>query len=185
MCCLWCSVSVFGHYQICFPWCHLSKFASQHIIWMQTRICFKCLHPFFHCLRICEICGSTACNVAGFCDAEFIEQWNESSNTASAQATATEPRRFWQGHRFLNFLLACMVFAFVISWLFHFNVPGWVLLVQIVLNKSSKTTEEAWGSFRIQTGWAWENNWRWTRVALVKWRVVLILQGGRGKLAIL
>lgn len=74
--------------------------------------------------KICEICGSTACNVAGFCDAEFIEQWNESSNTASAQATATEPRRFWQGHRFLNFLLACMVFAFVISWLFHFNVPG-------------------------------------------------------------
>ena len=94
---------------------------------MQTRISFKCLHPFFHCLRICEICGSTACNVAGFCDADFIEQWNESSNTASAQATATEPRRFWQGHRFLKFLLACMVFAFVISWLCHFNVPGWVL----------------------------------------------------------
>ncbi|KAG0540167.1 hypothetical protein BDA96_03G385400 [Sorghum bicolor] len=74
--------------------------------------------------KICEICGSTACNVAGFCDADFIEQWNESSNTAAAQATSTEPRRFWQGHRFLNFLLACMVFAFVISWLFHFNVPG-------------------------------------------------------------
>lgn len=35
-----------------------------------------------------------------------------------------EARSFWQGHRFLNFLLACMVFAFVISWLFHFNVPS-------------------------------------------------------------
>uniref|UniRef100_A0A0D9V7U1 RING-CH-type domain-containing protein n=1 Tax=Leersia perrieri TaxID=77586 RepID=A0A0D9V7U1_9ORYZ len=74
--------------------------------------------------RICEICGSTACNVVGIGDAEFIEQWNESSNTAPLQAPASEPRRFWQGHRFLNFLLACMVFAFVISWLFHFNVPG-------------------------------------------------------------
>lgn len=74
--------------------------------------------------KICEICGSTACNVAGFGDADFIEQWNESSNNVAAQATGTEPRRFWQGHRFLNFLLACMVFAFVISWLFHFNVPG-------------------------------------------------------------
>ncbi|KQK10586.1 uncharacterized protein LOC100825802 [Brachypodium distachyon] len=74
--------------------------------------------------KICEICGSTACNVVGFGDAEFIEQWNESSNSASAQAPASETRRFWQGHRFLNLLLACMVFAFVISWLFHFNVPG-------------------------------------------------------------
>ncbi|KAF8717017.1 hypothetical protein HU200_026126 [Digitaria exilis] len=74
--------------------------------------------------KICEICGSAACNVAGFSDADFMEQWNESSNTVAAHATATEPRRFWQGHRFLNFLLACMVFAFVISWLFHFNVPG-------------------------------------------------------------
>lgn len=74
--------------------------------------------------KICEICGSTACNVVGFGDAEFIEQWNESGNTTAEQAPANEPRRFWQGHRFLNFLLACMVFAFVISWLFHFNVPG-------------------------------------------------------------
>ncbi|CAM0883580.1 unnamed protein product [Alopecurus aequalis] len=74
--------------------------------------------------KICEICGSAACNVVGFGDAEFIEQWNESSNSRAAQAPANETQRFWQGHRFLNFLLACMVFAFVISWLFHFNVPG-------------------------------------------------------------
>ncbi|KAI5003785.1 hypothetical protein ZWY2020_030945 [Hordeum vulgare] len=74
--------------------------------------------------KICEVCGSTACNVVGFGDAEFMEQWNESGNSAGPQAPANETRRFWQGHRFLNFLLACMVFAFVISWLFHFNVPG-------------------------------------------------------------
>ncbi|KAG8078488.1 hypothetical protein GUJ93_ZPchr0007g5230 [Zizania palustris] len=74
--------------------------------------------------RICEICGSTACNVVGTGDAEFIEHWNGSSNAAAAAASEEPRRRFWQGHRFLNFLLACMVFAFVISWLFHFNVPG-------------------------------------------------------------
>jgi hypothetical protein len=62
--------------------------------------------------------------VVGFGDGEFMEQWNESSNSGATQAPGNEPRRFWQGHRFLNFLLACMVFAFVISWLFHFNVPG-------------------------------------------------------------
>ncbi|XP_015623718.2 uncharacterized protein [Oryza sativa Japonica Group] len=61
--------------------------------------------------RICEICGSTACNVVGIGDAEFIEQWNESSNTAASQMPASEPRRFWQGHRFLNFLLACMIYG--------------------------------------------------------------------------
>lgn len=153
-------------------WCHSSNFASHHIIWMQTRICFKCPHRFFHCLRICEICGSTACNVAGFCDADFIEQWNESSNTAAVQATATEPRRFWQGHRFLNFLLACMVFAFVISWLFHFNVPGWVLLVHIVLNKSSKTMspwQMKYGQVPECKLNEHEKNWRWKE--LLGWNI--------------
>ncbi|KAJ4766927.1 RING/FYVE/PHD zinc finger superfamily protein [Rhynchospora pubera] len=78
--------------------------------------------------KTCEICGSTARNVIGTGETEFIEHWNDanSNNTTTTPVvvTANETRRFWQGHRFLNFLLACMVFAFVISWLFHFNVPG-------------------------------------------------------------
>ncbi|KAL6841344.1 hypothetical protein ACP4OV_028862 [Aristida adscensionis] len=74
--------------------------------------------------KTCEICSSIACNVVGFGDPEFADQWSESNNAATVQAQPAETRRFWQGHRFLNFLLACMVFAFVISWLFHFNVPG-------------------------------------------------------------
>ncbi|KAI3705085.1 hypothetical protein L1987_75317 [Smallanthus sonchifolius] len=83
--------------------------------------------------KICEICGSIAHNVAGATanEAELMEQWNE-ANDAMSSATApggtttatSDNRNFWQGHRFLNFLLACMVFAFVISWLFHFNVPS-------------------------------------------------------------
>ncbi|KAJ0984063.1 hypothetical protein J5N97_002419 [Dioscorea zingiberensis] len=74
--------------------------------------------------KTCEICGSIARNVIGSGETEFIEQWNETSNSAAPAAPQTETRTFWRGHRFLNFLLACMVFAFVISWLFHFNVPG-------------------------------------------------------------
>ncbi|KAJ8427528.1 hypothetical protein Cgig2_019947 [Carnegiea gigantea] len=79
-------------------------------------------------LGTCEICGSTARNVVGVNEVELIEQWNEANETAATSAPPlhhpVETRRFWQGHRFLNFLLACMVFAFVISWLFHFNVPS-------------------------------------------------------------
>ncbi|CAK7325784.1 unnamed protein product [Dovyalis caffra] len=78
--------------------------------------------------KTCEICGSLARNVAGPNETELAEQWNQASDVAVATAIApvqpAEIRNFWQGHRFLNFLLACMVFAFVISWLFHFNVPS-------------------------------------------------------------
>ncbi|GAB4831881.1 hypothetical protein Ancab_005896 [Ancistrocladus abbreviatus] len=77
--------------------------------------------------KTCEICGSTARNVVGPNDTELLDQWNVANDaavTSAAPTHATETRNFWQGHRFLNFLLACMVFAFVISWLFHFNVPS-------------------------------------------------------------
>ncbi|CAN1173869.1 hypothetical protein LINPERHAP2_LOCUS30935 [Linum perenne] len=86
--------------------------------------------------KTCEICGSVARNVAGPTEAETaVDQWSEGNDqaavAAAAAATSGNPqaesnpaRHFWQGHRFLNFLLACMVFAFVISWLFHFNVPS-------------------------------------------------------------
>ncbi|KAJ4719916.1 Zinc finger, RING-CH-type [Melia azedarach] len=78
--------------------------------------------------KTCEICGSTACNVVGVNEADSVDQWNESNDTTPAPSAApvhqAETRNFWQGHRFLNFLLACMVFAFVISWLFHFNIPS-------------------------------------------------------------
>lgn len=75
--------------------------------------------------KTCEICGSTARNVAGVNEAELLEQWNEANDAvAVGPVPSAETRRFWRGSRFLNFLLACMVFAFVISWLFHFNVPS-------------------------------------------------------------
>lgn len=82
------------------------------------------IEMFLLFFRICEICSSTASNVVVLGDPEFSDQWSETNNVAAVQAPPAETRRFWQGHRFLNFLLACMVFAFVLSWLFHFNVPG-------------------------------------------------------------
>ncbi|RWR92088.1 zinc finger protein [Cinnamomum micranthum f. kanehirae] len=72
--------------------------------------------------KTCEICGSTARNVVTATEPEIVEQPSETSNAVAT--SQVEPRNFWRGHRFLNFLLACMVFAFAISWLFHFNVPS-------------------------------------------------------------
>ncbi|CAI9091622.1 OLC1v1026695C1 [Oldenlandia corymbosa var. corymbosa] len=75
--------------------------------------------------KTCEICGSIARNVVGINDSEFLDnEGSETSIVAAAPIPVSESRNFWQGHRFLNFLLACMVFAFVISWLFHFNIPS-------------------------------------------------------------
>ncbi|KAI3816025.1 hypothetical protein L1987_15710 [Smallanthus sonchifolius] len=81
--------------------------------------------------RTCEICGSTARNISSVDEVEVIDQWNEPNGSTRSQARApgvtmatSEAHNFWQGHRFLNILLASMVFAFVISWLFHFNVPS-------------------------------------------------------------
>lgn len=79
--------------------------------------------------KTCEICGSIAQNVAGVSEVELVEHnWDDTNDVVAAASTTPVPlpesRNFWQGHRFLNFLLACMVFAFVISWLFHFNVPS-------------------------------------------------------------
>ncbi|CAL9192975.1 unnamed protein product [Musa hybrid cultivar] len=74
--------------------------------------------------KTCEICGLTAQNVVVSDEAELIEQSNEADTTRVPHTQATETQGFWQGHRFLNFLLACVVFAFVVSWLFHFNIPG-------------------------------------------------------------
>ncbi|XWS43796.1 hypothetical protein CRYUN_Cryun16bG0134800 [Craigia yunnanensis] len=79
--------------------------------------------------KTCEICHSIARNVVGVNEIELTEQSNETNSSTAPAAVSrpapyTDSRSFWHGHRFLNFLLACMVFGFFISWLFHFNVPS-------------------------------------------------------------
>lgn len=70
--------------------------------------------------KTCEICGSIAQNVSGADEAVSTTQPRNGSNYSSTNVT--ESRNTWQSHPVLNFLLACMVVAFVVSWLFHFKV---------------------------------------------------------------
>ncbi|KAE8717275.1 laccase-8-like [Hibiscus syriacus] len=79
--------------------------------------------------KTCEICQSIARNVVGVNEIESAEQPNDNNSSAATAAVSgpvsySESRNLWHGHRFLNLLLACMVFALVISWLFHLNVPS-------------------------------------------------------------
>ncbi|MBA0819070.1 hypothetical protein Gohar_025540 [Gossypium harknessii] len=77
--------------------------------------------------KTCEICHSIARNVVGVNEGTDQSNDTNSSTTTAAvpgPAAHTDTPSFWHGHRILNFLLACMVFAFVISWLFHFNMPS-------------------------------------------------------------
>lgn len=106
----------------------LSVYCATQIFWW-TKFAFWIFFVCVYHSRICEICGSTAHNVVGVSETEPIEQWDESNNSTAPPAAPPPPsesRSFWQGHRFLKFLLACLVLAFVVSWLFHFNVPGWI-----------------------------------------------------------
>nr|GMD64397.1 uncharacterized protein LOC109163760 [Ipomoea batatas] len=68
----------------------------------------------------CEICGATAVNIAG--EQATTEDIDTSGVASAAPVVVSENQNFWRGRRVMNFLLACMVFAFVISWLFHFNI---------------------------------------------------------------
>lgn len=79
--------------------------------------------------KTCEICNSVARNVFGGNEIESIQQTNETNIAIADSVSAsvpphTETRSWLNGHRLVNFLLACMVLAFVISWLFHFNIPS-------------------------------------------------------------
>ncbi|KAK1354630.1 RING-CH-type domain-containing protein [Heracleum sosnowskyi] len=79
--------------------------------------------------KICEICNSVAQNVVGPSDIESTQQICE-ANVIPASAVSlpvsstSESRVFLIGHRFVNILLACIVFAFFLSWLFHFHMPS-------------------------------------------------------------
>ncbi|XP_010553058.1 PREDICTED: E3 ubiquitin-protein ligase MARCH8 [Tarenaya hassleriana] len=78
--------------------------------------------------KTCEICRSIARN---FSITDEIGHGNgavgseeEEEERAAAAASEEEGGRLWRGQRFLNFILTCMVSAFIISWFFHFNLPS-------------------------------------------------------------
>ncbi|KAL5697422.1 hypothetical protein ACHQM5_030739 [Ranunculus cassubicifolius] len=70
--------------------------------------------------RCCEICGEPAKNITGLGDNRFMEEWNESSDGSNGN---TDLRRgFFRGKSLCNFLMACLVIAFVIPWFFRVNM---------------------------------------------------------------
>ncbi|KAB5534132.1 hypothetical protein DKX38_017218 [Salix brachista] len=66
----------------------------------------------FCLLRICEICGVTAVNITGIRDNRFPERRFISSGGHSSERNGGCLR----GQTFCNFLMACLVIAFVIPW---------------------------------------------------------------------
>ncbi|KAF5751406.1 hypothetical protein HS088_TW02G00420 [Tripterygium wilfordii] len=84
----------------------------------------KCAETWFKFKgnMICEICGATAVNVAGDQVNEAHTAISVAPSTPVAPVIVLENPTFWHGRRIMNLLLACMVFAFIISWLFHFKV---------------------------------------------------------------
>ncbi|KFK36695.1 hypothetical protein AALP_AA4G157200 [Arabis alpina] len=79
--------------------------------------------------KICEICQSLARNVGGANEMvrpteEDRELRNGGSGEETAAIAAAAVQNRWQPQRLVNIVLACMVFGFFISWLFHFHVSS-------------------------------------------------------------
>lgn len=68
--------------------------------------------------RICEICGEIARNVTGVGDAVFLEEWNDRDTDNSSG----ESPRCWRSRPLCNFLMACMVVAFILPWFFRVSM---------------------------------------------------------------
>ncbi|XP_015576662.1 uncharacterized protein LOC8275155 [Ricinus communis] len=72
--------------------------------------------------RICEICGETAKNVTGVRDNRFMEEWNERRIISTNSSSPEGGGGCWRGQPFCNFLMACLVIAFVLPWFFRVNM---------------------------------------------------------------
>lgn len=70
--------------------------------------------------RLCEICGQSAKNITGVGDYRFMEEWNERRFIGSS--SSSERGGCWRGQPFCNFLMACLVIAFVLPWFFRVNM---------------------------------------------------------------
>ena len=71
---------------------------------------------------MCEICGETANNVRGVWDNRFMEDWNERRYAGSSSNSSDRGGGCWRGQPFCNFLMACLVIAFVLPWFFRVNM---------------------------------------------------------------
>ncbi|XP_014498479.1 uncharacterized protein LOC106759692 [Vigna radiata var. radiata] len=72
--------------------------------------------------RLCEICGEPAKNVSGVSRNGFIEEWNERRFMDNDGNSSPRVVGCWRGQPFCNFLMACLVIAFVLPWFFRVNM---------------------------------------------------------------
>ncbi|XP_074358957.1 uncharacterized protein LOC141698203 isoform X2 [Apium graveolens] len=72
--------------------------------------------------RLCEICGQTAKNITGIADNRFMEEWNNRILSGYGIRSSERSGGCWRGQPFCNFLMACLVIAFVLPWFFRVNM---------------------------------------------------------------
>ncbi|KAH6765282.1 hypothetical protein C2S51_016531 [Perilla frutescens var. frutescens] len=72
--------------------------------------------------RLCEICSETAKNITGVGDVRFMEEWSETQSGESGTDSSSGSRRCLSGQPLCNFLMACLVIAFVLPWFFRVNM---------------------------------------------------------------
>lgn len=72
--------------------------------------------------RLCEICGETATNITGVSDNRFMEEWNERGSMDASTNFSDGSRRCLSGQPLCNFLMACLVIAFILPWFFRVNM---------------------------------------------------------------
>ncbi|KAJ4981066.1 hypothetical protein NE237_031903 [Protea cynaroides] len=72
--------------------------------------------------RCCEICGENAKNITGVINYRFMEEWNEGRYAAGSNNPSRRGLGCWQGQSFCNFLMACLVIAFMLPWFFRTNM---------------------------------------------------------------
>ncbi|KAG9440109.1 hypothetical protein H6P81_020274 [Aristolochia fimbriata] len=73
--------------------------------------------------RFCEICGEAATNITDLGDQRFMEDWNERRILGrETNSSSYERGRCWRGQPFCNFLMACLVIAFILPWFFRINM---------------------------------------------------------------
>ncbi|KAL4290470.1 hypothetical protein GQ457_14G009120 [Hibiscus cannabinus] len=72
--------------------------------------------------RICEICGQTAKNISVISDNSFIEDWHGQRSMSGVTTFSEQRAGCCRGQPFCNFLMACLVMAFVLPWFFRVNM---------------------------------------------------------------
>lgn len=72
--------------------------------------------------RLCEICGETAKNVSGVTTNGVMEEWNDRRFMDNVGNSSHRFGGCWRAQPFCNFLMACLVIAFIMPWFFHVNM---------------------------------------------------------------